>query len=994
MDADPPDPVSAGQRVSGAVTFDVPEDVRRVFTIRFASVDDAGNRSLYDRRVRFTIDRELPDDPQVSGAPEGGVSDRPVTLALSAGAAAASAVYELTDDGSMPRLPTASSTAYASPLLLAGRAGAQVTYRLLPRAFDDLGNASRAGALTTVVIDRTVPAPPSLPRVTWSSENAGTAYFAWDPPPVGRLFYRVRAGILPAGDFLPYDGPVAVTLTPEGSTITVDAVVRNNAGTTSALATLARVFPGHLPAPTFRGARDGGIYSQRVDLRPDASTGSVRYSISSDGSFPPAVTASSAQFPSSLALDAADGQTVEWKIAARVFDPSGVAQPSPETFLDVTVDRTPPDPPTLEGVDDGGYYQDTRHISLLAPEGVIYYGVSTDGRSFMPAQVEANRYAGEISLDVASGQAIHYRVVAYTVDAAGNRSRETRSWSFTIDQATVYATPTGNDYADGSRDAPVRSVSRAMALAGGSSRKTVFLAAGDYALNEEVVLPPGVTVAGGMDPSAWTPLGLERLSVITAASPWKTGLSLLSLAEGTATLKGIEVRGASSPAASAGGSSLAALVSVSGGTLTLDMVTVSILDSARMQGIVAAGGAVVLTNSRLRAGRLGVGALLASTGGAIDAEGSAFEGASDAEDFAAVDIADADVVVLKGLTITPGSGQRTRGIRSLRSHVTVSGGTIGSGSGTLEAFGVDAMQSTLSMENTAVVTLSTARTPAGILATQSVIAIEHGTITLSGGASASAIAVRGGELSFLRSTIRAATLREYASLIRVEDAKALISNNVLWSGDAGQTVGISLKGGSVDVLNNSIVAATGSTTTIGILIQGDAMPRVVNNIFARPGAARGTAVAVIGARRDPFAPRPAARPLVLLTNSFSGWQQVLRVDFAPDLGREPLVATGAPEVNDADQDSFSGSSAGNIATEFAAIFKAPGDYRVTKGWNGLDAGTDLTAPKGLAGTGSVMSLGGADIQQDFAGRPRPAPQPLKSPGPPRGWDIGADEFSE
>ncbi|HVO30322.1 MAG TPA: hypothetical protein VMV18_06285, partial [bacterium] len=340
-DEDAPDPVTNGKPVSGPLSFDVPVDAQRDFTLRLASLDDAGNRSLYDRRIHFTIDRELPDDPVVSGAPENGLSDRPVTLTVSS--TSTTVVYELTDDGTMPRLPTPASTPYVSPLLLSGKAGAVITYRLLPRAMDDLGNASRAARMTTVTVDRTVPAAPALPRVTWSAENPGTAYFSWDQPALGRLFYRVRAGGAANGEFVPYDGPVAVPISLDGNTVTVDAVVRNPAGTASDMSTLTRVFGGQLAAPSFRGARNGGVYAQKVDVRPDPSAGVIRYSLATDGSFPEAVTASSAPFPASLTLDAADGQTVEWKIAARAFDSTGVALPSPETVLDVTIDHTPPD---------------------------------------------------------------------------------------------------------------------------------------------------------------------------------------------------------------------------------------------------------------------------------------------------------------------------------------------------------------------------------------------------------------------------------------------------------------------------------------------------------------------------------------------------------------------------------------------------------------------------------------------------------------------------
>ena len=163
---DPEDPVIKGALFEGPLDFDVDEGARRDVTVRIATRDGAGNRSVFDRRYRFTLDRELPDDPLVSGMPQEGVSAKPVTLVLKAPEGVIR--YTLTDDGSMPSLPTEKSPMYSSPLLLQGRAGAVVSYRLLARSFNSLGNASRALSIVTVTVDRTTPAAPPEPRIIFA----------------------------------------------------------------------------------------------------------------------------------------------------------------------------------------------------------------------------------------------------------------------------------------------------------------------------------------------------------------------------------------------------------------------------------------------------------------------------------------------------------------------------------------------------------------------------------------------------------------------------------------------------------------------------------------------------------------------------------------------------------------------------------------------------------------------------------------------------------
>jgi hypothetical protein len=309
--ADPADPVSAGSAFPSSLILDVPEGVRRDYEVRIATRDDAGNRSLYDRRYRFTIDRELPDDPLVLGASDGVVSARPVTLTLESREAVT--VYELTEDGTMPKLPMPGSPAYSGPLLLVGKPGASVTYRLLARSFNDLGTASRAARLFSLTIDRTVPAPPALPRIQYAIENPGVALLSWLPPATGRILYRLTGSTDPAAptELVPFSAPISIAVNPGGgSTITGEAVAESPAGVRSAAVPFSIPIGRRLLPPVIRGARDGTVATQRIELRASIPAGEVRYEVSTDGSYPPAVTALSPVFPDPLVLDAADGQTV------------------------------------------------------------------------------------------------------------------------------------------------------------------------------------------------------------------------------------------------------------------------------------------------------------------------------------------------------------------------------------------------------------------------------------------------------------------------------------------------------------------------------------------------------------------------------------------------------------------------------------------------------------------------------------------------------------
>ncbi len=982
--SDPADPAVNGTPFPSSLTLDVPEGARQDFSIRISSVDDAGNKSLYNRLYGFTIDRELPDDPQVRGAADGFVSDRPVTLTLVS--REASVVYEMTDDGSIPRLPASSSPVYSGPLLLVGKPGASVTYRLLPRAFNDLGTASLAAHIFTLTVDRSKPLPPADPSVQFDPGNPGVAYLTWWAPETGTLLYRL--GAADGGDYAPYAGPLSVAVDPEhGSTISGSAVVENAAGVRSAPAAFSIPVGRRLLPPVFSGARDGALATQRIELHAGAPEGEVRYEVATDGGYPPTVTPASPRFPDTLVLDAADGQTVEVKIAARAFDPAGKAIPSAAVTMSLAIDHTPPDPPVATGIEDGGYYQDNRTVQLLSAEGDVYDSVSTGTDAAIPSQTASNRYSSPLVLQADPGQSVTYHIVAFSVDPAGNRSREIRSWTVTIDKKIVYAAPSGNDYADGSRDSPVRSIGKALEIAAATGRKAVFAAAGEYAEDSQLSISSDVTLTGGLDPETWTPLGLERWSIIRAGQPWKSGASVLAVSAGSVRVQGFDFQGGSGP--------VSVLVSLSGGTLSIEQAALNLAGPAEGQGIVVTGGSLSLLNCQMSASGSWKGSFVAARGGVLSISGSAFEGPADTTDFAAFDVQSVRGLTLKGVTVDPGSGQRTRGIRAAASELSISGSRISSGAGSVDAIAVDSRDSSLAVDNADIATTSTALSPAAILAVGGSLQVSRSRFAIDSSASAVGVSARGADVVLLRSTFRASRTREYLSLVRLEDSRALLANCLLVGAGAGQSVAVQVRGGSVDVLNNTIVAGTGSSFTSAILVQGDRLPRLVNNILARQGADQGTAISVLEAR-SLLAPGSAGSQAVMLANSFGGWKRILHADYAGDVGRPSLEISRVDALNAAEANTAGGPVSGNRSEPASSSFRpGQGDsFRLARSSACVNAGVDLGAPGGPGGTGEILLRKASDISADFLGNPRPGSIPLAVPGPPRGWDIGAYEYVE
>ncbi len=443
------------------------------------------------------------------------------------------------------RFPGDKSPSYAGPMLLVGKAGVSVTYHLVARAFDSLGNSSPGARVVTITIDRTLPLPPVPPVIRFVSGSPGAVYLTWNPPPTGRLLVRLRspAGVLP--DYTVYAGPIVVSA-PDTQPITVsgDAVVENEAGSRSQPVPFAQALGGKITPPSARGARDGGIYSSAVDLRLESPGADVRYEISTDGSFPPTVVASSTLLSGPLHLDAVDGETVDVRIAVRAFDPTGSETPSDEVRMGFRIDRTPPEPPTAVGIQNDGYYQDQRTVTILSPEGSIYYTVAAGSGAAVPTTTEDDLYRGPFILDVSPGKVVSYTVAAYSVDGAGNRSRSVSVWAVTIDNQNIYVSPSGNDYADGSRRSPFRTVNRAVSALGPRSR--ILLAAGEYALDSPVTLDRDMAIVGGLDPQTWQPAGSDQGSVVLVGTRM-TAPSPIVATGGSVSLRQLELRDTSRP---------------------------------------------------------------------------------------------------------------------------------------------------------------------------------------------------------------------------------------------------------------------------------------------------------------------------------------------------------------------------------------------------------------------------------------------------------------
>ncbi|MFW5695352.1 MAG: right-handed parallel beta-helix repeat-containing protein [Alkalispirochaeta sp.] len=260
------------------------------------------------------------------------------------------------------------------------------------------------------------------------------------------------------------------------------------------------------PPAEISGVRSGERYNNDRTVRFDGY-GDIRFTITVDGSSPGPVRVSSPLYDTPLTASAAAGETARYRLRYRTFD--GDRPVSEEREISFVIDREPPQVPDLRGASPDGYYSELRTVRLHPNSATdeIMYRIATESAP----STGFSRYTGE-ELVLAEDRSAprRYRVEAYSVDQAGNRSSGIATWEITIDATSLHVSETDGDDAlgDGSRENPLASLDVALQRIAETSRNTIFLAAGDYSVSaagfvEEMNGDTELTMIGGYDSARW-----------------------------------------------------------------------------------------------------------------------------------------------------------------------------------------------------------------------------------------------------------------------------------------------------------------------------------------------------------------------------------------------------------------------------------------------------------------------------------------------------------
>ncbi|MFP4330465.1 MAG: hypothetical protein ACLFP6_07090 [Spirochaetaceae bacterium] len=537
---EPADPLGpGGRRYAAPLRISGREGEEQRFYVTAASRDAAGNVTRVPEAVSFLIDRAPPAPPEILLGEEA-VEGRLVTS--SSGelrfAGEGSIFVSSRREGQRGEL-----TSYqGEPLTLEGEAASIVTYRVEAFAVDEAGNRSATRRLE-LVIDQEPPADAGTPEIVYAVDGRSGTMFWPGEAGTGRLFVASLDGLtVPRrpGEELPrpVEGALRWRLLEGEREGRVELFSQDEAGNRSETRVVTVEERSSPAPPRFVGAPAEEAVREPVTLTIEEVEGTeVRYTLSTTGTLPPAVTRESPLFEGEQTFTAAAGEALSYVIRARAFNQDGEA--SEQQVLRFTIDREPPPPVEINGVSSGEFYSEAQRFSLTG-EGEIYYRVIVQGND--PTTPEFQVYqGGEIELPVRDDDLIAYQIEAYARDEAGNRSQQVEQWTVFIDREIVYVSSEAGEEGDGSRNSPYRSIEAGMRVLQRGERSTLFLGPGSYTLPGNLSIDRPIRIIGGFEDERWRP-GSGRSSVrFTAADDAAPGPAVRLLPGGALTLRRVEM---------------------------------------------------------------------------------------------------------------------------------------------------------------------------------------------------------------------------------------------------------------------------------------------------------------------------------------------------------------------------------------------------------------------------------------------------------------------
>ena len=551
----------------------------------------------------------------------------------------------------------------------------------------------------------------------------------------------------------------------------------------------------------------------------------MRYEIAELPSRPAPITRFSPALTESIRIDVAPGRAASYEIRARRFVGDVASEPATLRF---TVDRARPDPPTLVGVEAGGYYENEQTVTLSSEEGRIYVAVRRDV-SELDSELAFVPYSGPISLGAEEGDLASYTVFAYTEDAAGNRSEPTVSWQVFIDREVIYVAPGGSDGGDGSRSEPFATLGRALEYARTSERGTIFLAEGTYVLGAPVAVSGALSLVGGYNPATWLRDGTSR-SVLRRSERVGNTDGVFLVSEGdTLNASGIhvvETKGF-----------WQTVIANDGGTVTITDSAFSL--SGRTVAVRSRGGSVRVSGSQVSMNRTSAATVFDVQEGAAELRGVTVELVDLVSSFDVVRSVDARVRMVD-VEASMESGWMMRGIAATGGTVELTDVAIQIRNAREGATGISVTEGSL-VGTDIEITLRGAPYALGVRLDGGDAEMTGGAITIRDVLGATGISVNDADLALRNDSVDLASASQFAYGVSGRNASLSILASTVSSTSDGESFVTVVEGSSVRLVHVSGRVGGSPRIAGGVNATGAGELTVLNTILVGPGVGVGIA---------------------------------------------------------------------------------------------------------------------------------------------------------
>jgi hypothetical protein len=660
----------------------------------------------------------------------------------------------------------------------------------------------------------------------------------------------------------------------------------------------------------------------------------------------------------------APGETVTYRVAARTY--ADDARPSPVTSYSFTVDRGAPSAPEIVGIQDGDFLTEDVTVEFEETVNTIRYSVvespeqSSDEPSF-------EAFDEPVTLNARPGGVVHYRVSAYSIDPAGNRSEGIKTWDVFLGKEIVYVSPDGSQNGDGTLEQPVRDLSRAVEIARSRNKRTIFVAQGAYVVDTPLAVNASLTIQGGFDSESWRRSENSRSTLELRPEAFANG-DAVTVQRGKLTVGRFNIETLESA-----GNRSAYAIFLQDSTAFLQGVSFTLSGAGLVR---QEGGDLTLKDAEVKEESGASSALLRVDSGRMVLDGVYINAAAGTGD-APVIALDRAQLLMQGGSLVPGGGARSLGILASSSRLVLASTEVSAGTGSRSARAVETRGGSLTIRDSALTLDGNPRIASSIVTDATTLRIEESKFDLRGMSGASAVTAQGGSVRIGRTSFAGRDVAAgYIHFVVLRATSADLVGNVFVAENAGEVVATRLSDSRIRFVNNTVFAHRVSGAAFGINASGGSTVLAQNSLFAKEGAGRGRAMYAVDAESQ----------FTLRTNSFAGWEVLYeRSTGGFSQARQTETANLGSLNGGAGLSGFTGS--GNIrGSAIPQLDMSTSVPRLTADAAEIDAGS--RPPDDLP-------FRNVDIE----GQQRPAPHAPHAPRVRRAadeeegtFDIGADEF--